>query len=199
MKSSSDKKVCHNRGLHVTVGTRPVVSCGSGATPLCIKVCYAERLAKFRPNVAKRLDENTKINSMTQEQAEDEIFLMLHKSDAALVGQFRLYWAGDWPKQHIVNAWFEAIRYFPEVIFWTYTRQFHLDYSDRPENLTIMASADDNNRERALAFAEKWKFGVADMAEISYLPRCPHETGDVLDCISCGLCQAGKDVWFKTR
>lgn len=201
MKPSSDVKVCSNRRMKVTVGTRPKVSCGLGATPTCLKTCYAERLAKFRPAVGRILDENTKLNSMGEDDAYWELFSMLHnESDAARVGQFRLYWAGDWPKQHIVNAWFRVVQDFPDVTFWTYTRQFHLDYTGKPSNLTILASMDDDNREACKVFAKRWGFGIAVMSkEDPGLPRCPHETGDVVDCVSCGHCQAGKDVWFYQR
>jgi hypothetical protein len=56
------------------------------------------------------------------------------------VKYFRIHESGDWYCQEYLNKWFEICRRLPDIKFTAYTKSFHLDYSQKPDNLVIYFS-----------------------------------------------------------
>lgn len=122
-------------------------------------------------------------------------------------GYFRIHVAGDFFSQHYVNAWHGVAQMTPTIKYWSYTRSFMLDFTHRPSNFTVYASADLDNLQEALDFADYQQTKVAYMgAEAAAASpyrnfQCPGpgQLNKVESCVSCGLCtnNRGIDLWFK--
>jgi hypothetical protein len=137
------------------------------------------------------------------------LFQMVFKSQAPHIGQFRIHWSGDFFNQDYLEAWKRVARAIPDVKFWVYTRCFRLNFADTPKNLIVFASADKHNHLKAKEFAKKWGFPVAFAGFPDERPghmkryaQCMHQIKDkkgksvVEDCLDCGHCQKGKNVFF---
>lgn len=63
---------------------------------------------------------------------------------------FRIHWSGDFYSLEYAEAWAEAIKQFPDILFWVYTRSFRepvdvIPVLDGIDNLVILLSTDEGN------------------------------------------------------
>lgn len=136
---------------------------------------------------------------------------------------FRIHWDGDFFSIDYASAWAHAIRQFPDIKFFVYTRSFVEPVNVIPvlvglENLSIYLSTDEWNLEWARATVEvfpevRLAFCTADYAGGRDLARkrkaivCP-ENAEKMPltsdkgrgaCVDCQLCVKGRaDVLFST-
>ena len=129
-------------GIIPNLSLSPVKSCVSGAP--CKKSCYAVRLCGRYPNARKAYEKNLKVlknNSL-------EFFTNIHSYLKCFSPRFfRAHSSGDFQigdnieSQDYVNGWFEIARQYPEIKFLAFTKCYHLDFSNAPENFAIIFSA----------------------------------------------------------
>jgi len=192
----------------VSFGLLPHVTC-PGRTEFCID-CYVVGTYRYK-NVPGLLARNTRILFDLRKSKKFmalKLQKMVSSSHAEKVGQFRIHWSGDFFSQMYLDAWKEVAGLFPDVQFWCYTRCFHLDFKwplDMPDNLVMYASADKHNYKKAIEFATQNDFPVAFAGfpedipeELKNYPLCMHQQtpSPVQDCVECGHCQSGEDVFF---
>lgn len=191
-----------------------------GATPECLKVCYAGKLEKIFKAMAEILLSNW---ALLKDASVWTMFELLSDmvndfwAEANRHGAeklFRIHWDGDFFSRDYTRAWADVIRKFPDVQFWTYTRNAeaaHYLHVQRLPNLSLYFSADEYNQDTAasLSFAGIKIAVMADTfdagRELSNSIsgyngiRCPEQTGQIPlieangkgACATCKLCIEG--------
>lgn len=162
----------------------------------CKSSCYALKAWKQYPAVRKAWKENSK-EWRTAPFAAAESFLEYWAGKKKQPRFFRIHVAGDFLEQLHVNAWIFIASRMPDTKFLAFTKRHDLDYSGRPDNLTIVLSQwpgmplpDDMQGLRSAWMQDGTENRVpADAIE------CPG------NCESCGMCwhlpMIGKDVFFN--
>jgi len=144
IKASCDSKVrqfaTHKNSVgHTAIGGCAEPTDGEGG---CIPVCYADKLANFRPNVNALLEHN--LSLIKKAKGKEEIKKLLrppiqnsedqynrrasrlegreHKSLTRRGHIFRYQWSGDVISIEHAKAIREAADDFPDTTFWIYTR-----------------------------------------------------------------------------
>lgn len=184
----------------------PGLTC-PGQTSICNKLCYA-----MKGNFNTRSSQMYWGNYLLLLEVGEEVLMraclyeMVLRALPLQRGYFRLHVSGDFFSQPYLNAWCGVAQMLPRINFWAYTRSFMLDFTHRPKNLVVYASADTDNLQEALDFADFQQMKVAYMTEeaAKMSPyrsfRCPGpgQHNKVESCVSCGLCtnNRGNDVWF---
>lgn len=113
----------------------PVKTC-PGSTPLCRKHCYDCKSCRIYPQVKPARERSYK-----QSTSPDFVVDMVEKLDRmSPLKFFRIHSGGDFYSQLYLEKWFRICRCFPGTKFLAFTKSFHLDFSCKPENLTIVWS-----------------------------------------------------------
>lgn len=132
------------------------------STPVCEKTCYAKQHHHLRQNVQKAfaqnwvwmLEEEKKGNpKATAKQLVEMIYTFI----------FRIHESGDFHSQFAVDVWIEVAKNLPNVLFWFYTRNFSLNFTELVAlpNVQGFASGDADNKRQARAFKKRYKdYGV---------------------------------------
>ena len=191
-----------------------------GATPACLKVCYAGKLEQIFKATAALLMHNW---LLVKDAGITDIVVMLSKMIKEFSDEcdrygaekiFRIHWDGDFFNDRYTEAWATVIRNYTDVQFWTYTR--NPDAATflngcRLKNLSLYFSADEYNQDAAAKLSfEGIKLAVmADTFDdartlsksISGLNgiACPEQTGTIPlieanekgACARCRLCIDG--------
>jgi hypothetical protein len=203
-----------NIGKPIDGGTCPHATEGEGGC-LCLKkadgktvTCYMHKLITAYPNVKKALQYNTDL--VKDKSYEEYISLFTNLVERFKVEstpeewKFRLNYAGDFETEDRARAWAAVIKVFPEVTFWTYTRDhiFAKYFKDVP-NITFYFSIDKQNKLDGYKAYEPYKnernMALAYMGEIGEdngyrFIKCPEtyklkqNTDTAGACASCGLC-----------
>lgn len=108
-----------------------------GCTAMCAAKCYARKAEQAYPTVLPCRKDN-----FQQTKAGRFVSLMIPivEKKAAGVGLFRIHESGDFYSQAYLGKWFEICRALPHIRFLAFTKSFHLDFADKPDNLQIVAS-----------------------------------------------------------
>jgi hypothetical protein len=104
---------------------------------ICATVCYATQGAYVYPNV-----KNARRFNFEQAKGPRWNFENPLIHDLGLIKQtsIRLHDSGDFFSQAYLNIWFKVITLFPEKQFYAYTKSLHLDFSNKPDNFTLIQS-----------------------------------------------------------
>lgn len=206
LKASTNSKV-DSKGRKSSFGILPHVTC-PGRTEFCSS-CYVTSSYRYK-NVPGLLADNTnslfaiqKNKSLSSDQKIDKmkdlLVEMLKKTKVERLGFFRIHWSGDFFSREYLQAWYQAIKEFPSVSFWTYTRCFHLDFKGKPSNLALYFSADEFNHDTANKVASLYNFPVAyaGKTNATSFTKCEVLSGKAIDCNECQMCMAGRPVFFE--
>ena len=184
--------------------------------------CYAQKLCLTRPTVRRNLAFNTKLVKEARPKELERLFRdeferfenECLKLDIKGGWCYRIHWSGDVPDLKYAKALGAAMREFPNILFWGYTRTLDekvLRALSNPDNAVWFVSADVMNYEKAEAL---WKtvpgLGMAYLS--SEKPwkldgrtpiACPVDAG-TMDregaCQKCRLClRRNAVIWFKLR
>jgi hypothetical protein len=131
----------------------------------------------------------------------DKISSMIPES----IPLFRIHESGDFFDQRYLDAWIDVVKSRPNTYFFTYTRNFPLNYSKilKNKNFTLWASTDDYNIKEAKQFIKKYKkarvrhaFGpwnrVRQIPANSFIcPATNHKLAMEGACERCKLCVVG--------
>lgn len=139
-------------------------SCAGAETPTCAGPCYAKAAsAGHRPQVRKLLDDNlSELRAMGDEEMVEALHLLILEFEiqcrkAKLTESdwiFRIHWSGEFFSRAYGIAWVAVAAMHPKVHFWTYTRHPWVLALPWPDNATVYASADPDNRDRMVEAAE---------------------------------------------
>lgn len=141
LKASRDVKVQCRPSQKNTYGLLPIITCpfatyGKGG---CLErsatgktvTCYAECIAKLRPNVKASLAHNTELLTSSDEEgmkdilrAEFQRFEKYEKPYADEQSIYRIHWAGDIFNATYAKALYETMAEFSSIAFWIYTRSW---------------------------------------------------------------------------
>jgi len=163
LRRSSDRKVANtptnkiNNAFGLPAGS--AFSC-PGATSVCEKVCYAEKIENRWKNVGSVMRHNWQILSnasfavMVREIHEMIADFSQECDRKGAEKAFRIHWDGDFFSREYASAWAYVIRAFPDVTFWAYTRSFTdklnvVDLLVGIPNLAVYLSVDTVNEEWA--------------------------------------------------
>lgn len=191
-----------------------------GATPACLKVCYAGKLEKIFPGTRNLLMHNLSLlaDATYKEMVElldamvKEFRVEADKHGAEKI--FRIHWDGDFFNLTYTRAWATVMWINPDVRFWTYTRNAEAAFElhlQKIVNLSLYFSADEYNQDEAarLSFhgvkiatmsdtfdkARELSKSISGYNGI----RCPEQTGQIPlitangkgACAECRLCIDG--------
>ena len=126
ISASSISKISNHACNSFSMVAGPKYGC-PGATKAC-NDCYATKNRHHFPCVQKKLAKNW-------------VSVKIHESS-------------DFFNQWYVDRWTEVIRQRPDVMFWAYTRSFHLNFQNlvRHPNFALWASTDEFNQNDARKF-----------------------------------------------
>lgn len=191
-----------------------------GATPECLKVCYAGKLEKIFPGTRSLLMHNWEL---VKDGGFATIYFLLLGMMREFVAEcdrygaeklFRIHWDGDFFSMNYTEAWATIVLDHPDVQFWTYTRNpeaARFLHDCKLSNLSLYFSADEYNQDTAasLSFAGIKLAVMADTfdqartlsKQVSGLNgiACPEQTGKLPlitangkgACAECKLCIEG--------
>jgi Gene product 88 len=191
------------------------------ATGFCELICYAGKLEKLFPNVAKVLERNW---ALVKDAPRVDLITMLDTMIADFIRDcdkrsaeklFRIHWDGDFFSGTYAAAWAEVIKRNPDVRFWAYTRvptaAAYL-HAQRLQNLALYFSADPDNiavarnlERKGIPLAYVDHTFAAGKTAVPNAVRCPEnnralplisEQGSA--CARCKLCIRGdRNVLFS--
>ena len=244
---SNDRKVRFHNNHYNTYGLLPGRPCDGGTCPSAkaekggclyvepgrkLPICYVYSCMAQYKAVKGLLVKNTE--ALVNKTA-DEIEAILCKefsrfkakemkrSDPKLY--YRLHWSGDLFNSNYVKALKGAIKKFPDIQFWTYTRSLNFVKTLKLPNLVLYISADKNNFKAAVKTYKLNQLGNPNL-KLSYLSEtndfdevyegtfgpkatpiglseCPVDTRKLdLDggCSKCMKCVLGRsNIWFKEK
>lgn len=178
------------------------------------KTCYMDKLCKAYPNLKKALVYNTTI---VKDKTYEELLVLLYATiqkfwlscESPDEWYFRINYSGDFEKPERAKAWATAVKSFPQITFWVYTRDhWAAKYFKDINNITFYFSIDPQNKNCGYEEYEPYKneknMALAYMGEITEdigykFIKCPEtyklkqNTDTAGACASCGLC------WRKSR
>ena len=144
-------------GKDVSVFNLPRSITCPGKTPVCSKVCYADKSQRmYKTAAAKRM--RNYIASQRPDFVEKitaELLAPLRKgrvmkaispvrTAAACIASHRWQESGDVYSQMYLDKIFQVCRNTPRIIHLMYTKSFHLDWSKKPDNLKVYWSVDNS-------------------------------------------------------
>lgn len=158
LKLSHPSKISTRRDTAFSLPAGPEFSC-PGATDAC-KDCYAKKGRHVFKTVHGAFAQNWK--TIKSYEARNNIYGLAHYLADSIPNNreiFRIHESGDFHSQFMVNVWTEVVRMRRELLFWAYTRSFHLDYSKlvRQPNFRLWASCDRYNEKEARKFSKRYK------------------------------------------
>lgn len=127
-----------------------------GKTKAC-EGCYAMKGNHVYPSVQKAYARNYKLFDHYR-QKDDAVGCGEKLLEIVpQVGNFRIHESGDFQDQFAVDVWDYVVSQCPRVLFWFYTRSFHLDFGGliSSKNVQGFVSVDDYNTDAAMRFLVK--------------------------------------------
>lgn len=131
--TTSNTKMKHTSNISLP----PIISCGNNAL-FCKDYCYALKFYRMYPEVKKAWDDNLKELEEDQEYYFQSIRKHLLKKQPKY---FRWHVSGDIKNQEYLDQMKSIAKDYCFVNFLAFTKQYNLDYSNKPENLSIVLSA----------------------------------------------------------
>lgn len=129
--------------------------------PTCYAYCLMKYYKGSRDVIARNTDlvRSAKTVGELQQMFVDMVdafrdkalkYAKTHSLDPKSLLKFRWHWTGDVESERQARAMSGAMRSFPDIQFWTYTRSFRLAHLLDAPNLILYLSVDDDNWEEGL-------------------------------------------------
>lgn len=152
----------HNNTFSLTQGLPADGGTCVNATPACLKVCYDATLRRIYKRYKAVEDYNSSlVVAATYRRQLQIINNTIDKwllSDAKDSKYFRIHTGGEFFNQGYTKAWHRAITLHPDIQFWVYTRSlFAVPILADLENLTLLLSCDEDNKDKVLEVYAKYK------------------------------------------
>jgi hypothetical protein len=166
----------------------PVKDCGNCES--CKKGCYALKSYRMYPSVRNAWNANSDTARNNPIEYWNTIFTYLEKHKPKL---FRYHVAGDILNQEYLNNMIYIANSFPGTQFLAFTKMHHLDFSNKPNNLSIVLSMFPKMIVPDSKLPKAWlQDGTEDR-----IPDTAQQCAG--NCNNCGICWYlgnGKDVYF---
>lgn len=186
--SKGNKKV----GNIPNVSLTPCTTCPADAP--CRDKCYAMKAYRQYPNVRAAWNGNTEAarNHTAEYFAGIHDFIQKKKPS-----HFRWHVAGDIENQKYLDGMIEVAKKNPETRFLAFTKMHELDYTNKPENLEVVASLWSGWGKKHETLPVAWmQDGKEDRVPESAV-KCP---GSCEGCKACwNLSRLHKDVVFDAH
>jgi hypothetical protein len=108
-----------------------------GKTQECERICYAQKAERCYPSAKAKRQENF-------EESGSPLFVdrMVREITDLKLTQVRIHESGDFYNQGYLDKWIAIAKAHPSVSFLAFTKSFHLDFTQAPNNLVIIYSLD---------------------------------------------------------
>ena len=170
-----------------------------GASPWCLKRCYAHRYEQRRPKCRKAYAGNLTMTEDPEEFARKMIGVL-----PRIMKTFRIHVSGDFHSADYVRAWTRICRAFPQTRFWGYTRSWAVPHLAKDlaelrdlDNIQLFASTDPD-----MPLPPKgWRRAFVQTDSRAAGILCSAQTQDKGNCQECGYCVRRRkgDVVFKVH
>jgi len=130
-----------------------------GATKAC-EGCYAMKGRHYFQSVQKSFVRNRLLlQKLQKHKSFNKAIQLLSEMIPKNTKIFRIHESGDFYSQWYIQVWAKVVRSRPDVMFWAYTRSFHLDFSKltRQPNFALWASTDTYNQKEAKNFVRRYE------------------------------------------
>jgi len=187
-----------NRRMDIPTFSLPAGITCHNKTIYCDKYCYAKKAEKAYKNVLPSRIRN--LNDSKREMFVNEVYNLLKNIN---IKYFRIHESGDFYSQTYLEKWFSICRLFPDIKFLAYTQMYHLDYSNKPNNLILYWTVwpDSRNVPKDGLKAYVVDDGKGKIPDYPVKPKgknCSKGMGSKVKCENCKYCLEGKgDVIFK--
>lgn len=167
-------------------------------TKICNKICYALQGVYNYPTNKEHYNSNLRLSESPEFVAE---IIQEITSDIKYI---RIHPVGDFYSQEYFDKWVNIAQLYPEVTFLAYTRNYDIDCSKKPHNMTLYYSIDyttkklnptiklkaytiDRNNDR-FKHLQKLKLGrVCNSKNCNKCLYCFKGKGNVIFCLHGGL------------
>ena len=173
----------------------PAITTCPGSTPLCRKHCYANRNAQMYKDTAECYKRN-------HAEAEQSNFLetLGHHIHTLNARYFRIHVCGDFYDQRYLNIWTYIGKEFPNMDFLAFSKSFHLDYSNAPNNLNVIWSVFPDTEMSTVPSGPR---AFTDFSETHVdAPYAPGITDSAIKCAglctTCGTCYHSNENQLDT-
>ncbi len=166
----------------------PAVKTCPMRTELCSKACYALKAERMYKQVLPARKHNLKL-ALSDGFVDSMIEAIAKKKHK--IKQVRIHESGDFYRQDYLDKWFLIASAFPEIIFYAYTKSFHLDFSDKPFNFVLIASFDQTSTEQAKEMYQAKRIYFNNSFSIVGKKE---EATCIQDCTTCSLCWTGNNL-----
>jgi hypothetical protein len=175
-----------NRKMSAATFSLPAAKSCPGKTSACVANCYARKAEKAYPTVLPSHKRN-----MAETRRPDFVPLMVDLITKKAPRFFRIHESGDFYSQAYLDKWCTICKSCPGTKFLAFTKSFHLNFSNRPENLTVIWSIwPDTDLDNVPAGPRAFAGDCGDTEAI----ECPG------GCDACGMCwdivKVGRNVHF---
>lgn len=163
----------------------------------CKEYCYAQQAYIQYKQTRIAWDKNLWLvkNDMDTFEKDIKSFLTVFKPKT-----FRLHVSGDFITQEYVNMWYNVIRQYPDVKFFTYTKSYtKLSFGHKPDNLALYFSIEpDSPLPKHIPKNVKRAFIEGDKRISKDAVKCPATFGSDIKCDECKKCLiVQNDIIFK--
>lgn len=175
-----------------------VVTC-PGASPWCLKYCYARRYEKLRPACRVAYRRNWELAQDIELFTETMLGVI-----PRIAPCFRIHVSGDFAEKEYIEAWYRVCQGYPKTRFWSYSRSWAhsgllapLERLRSLPNVQLLASTDPT---MPLPPAG-WRVAFVDTDSRAGGMLCQEQMGGEDSCLACGYCfkQDEGDVVFRVH
>jgi len=163
-----------------------VVTCDPEFCGGCAKSCYARR-CETRLKVVREARKANYVASLHNDFVEEFLATLRIQLRGITYQYARIHSSGDFYSQEYLEKWFQICRELPGVKFLAFTKSFNLDYSDKPVNLTIIASEFGNEIPEHIKFERSVVVKKSDIPNIEGLDSHYFVCSEG-DCSTCRFC-----------
>ncbi len=170
-----------------------------GASPWCLKHCYAHRYERRRPVCRCAYQKN-----LALAQDPDEFVHLLTGVLPRILPCMRIHVSGDFHSSPYIDAWWSICAAFPQTRFWAYTRSWaaphllpKLEALRACPNIEILASTDP-----AMPLPpEGWRVAFVQSDPRARGLLCKEQSQQEASCLECGYCfrEGAGNVVFKVH
>jgi hypothetical protein len=170
-----------------------------GASPWCLKHCYAHRYEKLRPVCLRAYQRNLVLS-----QRSDEFVRLVVGVLPRILTCMRIHVSGGLYSPQYIQSWYRICLAFPQTRFWSYSRSWvvpellpSLEQLRALGNVEIFASTDPT-----MPLPSKgWRVAFIETDSRARGMRCSEQTEQQESCLACGYCFSRDkgDVIFKVH
>ena len=157
-----------------------------GASPWCLKHCYAYRYERLRPSCRRAYRRNLALTRDPEKFVKTMIGVI-----PRILPCFRIHISGDFYSHFYIEAWERICSEFPQTKFWAYTRSWAVPELLEPleqlralPNVALFVSTDPTMP----LPPEGWRVAFIESDPRADGMLCTNQNGTQDSCLECGYC-----------